>query len=131
MNDHTRRLVNDEEVFVLVGDSEWNVFADNLTRHLLRRLDHYDVAGERAIARFFSPAVYRDVSICNEGRRLITRQVGALGYKQVEANVAVRLDDKFAPSLFRLSQISRLAGDTGDAGIGATSDGSPPAGRSG
>src|SRR5207253_11063977 len=110
---------------------EWNVFADDLARHLLRRLDHHDVACEHAIARFLALPVYGDVSICDECRRLVTRQVSALGYKQVEANVTVRLDDKFAPSLFRQSQISRLAGDTGDAGIGATSEGSPPSGSSG
>jgi len=130
MNDHSCRLVDDEEIFILVSDGEWNVFAEDLAGHLLRRLDHNNIAREHAMARLFSLTVYRDVSICDECRRLITRQVGALGYEQVEANAAVRLDDKFAPSLFRRSQISRLAGDTGDAGIGATS-GSPPSGRSG
>ena len=131
MNDHSRRFINDEQIFIFVSNREWNIFADDLARHLLGRLDHYDIAHEHAIARFFSPTVYRDVSICDECRRLITRQVGALGYKRVEANVAVRLDDKFAPPLFRQSQISRLTGETGDAGIGATSAGSPPSGRSG
>ena len=130
MNHHTRRLINDEQIFILVSDSEWNVFADDLARHLLGSLDHYDVAGEHAIARFFPAAVYRDISICDECCCLITRDVCSLGYKQVEANVAVRLDDEFAPCLVGRPQISRLAGDTGDAGTVATS-GSPPSGRSG
>ena len=128
MHDHARRFVDYQEEFIFIGHCERNIFAGDLARNCFRGIEYDYVAWKRAVARLFPLAVDGDVAVCNQSGRLIARQVRSLGYKQIEANVAVRLDGEFLPpGSGGQFQISGRAGDTDDAGIvaGSSSPGVP------
>ena len=55
-------------------------------------LDANDLAGFGAVAGLFTPPVDQYVPLRDQSRRLGARELGAMGNKQVEADIAVRLD---------------------------------------
>ena len=67
---HAGRLVHHQERFVLVDDTDWNVFAGNGSLLDLGNLDPDYLARFGAIARLFAPPVDQDVALSNQRRRL-------------------------------------------------------------
>jgi hypothetical protein len=96
MYDHAGRLVHDQQRFVFVDDADRNVFTGE--RSLLDpwNIDADDFARFGAVARFFTPAADKHVSLRDQSRRLRARKLGALGNKEIEADIAVRLDWKLS-----------------------------------
>ena len=96
MDHHSCRLVHDQEGFVLVDYADRDVVARNRPLLHLRDLDANDFTLFRTITRFFTPTVDQDVSLSNQGRSLGPRELGTLGNKEIEADIAVRLDRKLS-----------------------------------
>lgn len=96
MDYHARRLVDHEQRFILVDDGDGNVFPGDRTLLGLGDLDPHDVAGYGAIARLLSSPSHQDVPLRDQRRRLGARQLGSLGNKEIEADIAVRLDWKLS-----------------------------------
>lgn len=96
MHHHTRRLVHHQQRLVFVDDADWNVFARD--RPLLQPgdLDADDFARFGPVARLFAPSVDVHVSLRDQRGRLRTRELGTLGNKEIEADIAVRLDGKLS-----------------------------------
>jgi len=77
MNHHSRRLVYDEQVFILVNDRDRYRFAGDLTSSDSRLVDDDHVACHWTIAGFFAAAVDRDISIRDQCCSLSSRKLGA------------------------------------------------------
>jgi len=97
MNDHTCGLVDDEQCLVLVYDAQRYRFAAYLSGCYGRLVDYDNIAANRPIAGFFAFTVDGNVAVRDQCSRLISRYRSAPGYKQIEANVAVRLDRELMP----------------------------------
>src|SRR5688572_18856965 len=122
MHHHAGRLVDHHKRVVLVSDRQRNGFADYLARNGLGLLNDNDVTGHGAVTRLFAPAVHADIPVGDERRSLVPRNVSALGHKQVEADVTVRLDQVLAAAgRSQMSVPVRETGVTDDAGTVATS----------
>jgi len=96
MDDHAGRLVHDEQGLVLVDDADRDVLAGNRPLLELRYLDSHDISGLGAIARLLALAVHEHIPLSNERCCLRPRELRALGDKQVEADIAVRLDGELS-----------------------------------
>ena len=96
VHDHTRLLVDDDDVVILVDDVERYVFGHNLLlaariwhndRYLVERLD--------LIARLLGLAVYQDVATIGSGLYAVTRCVlEACGEELIEAHKRLSLVDR-------------------------------------
>ena len=73
-----------------------NVFAGDRPFLHFRDHDADDFAGLGPVARLLTPPVDEDVSLSNQRRCLRPRELGPLGNKEVEADIAVRLDRKLS-----------------------------------
>jgi hypothetical protein len=96
MHHHSCRLVHDQEGIVLVDDADRYVLARNRPLLHLRDLDANDFPPFRTITRFFTPTVDQNVPLSDQGRSLRPGELGPLGNKQIEADIAVRLDGKLS-----------------------------------
>ena len=94
MDDHSGGLVHNEQGVVLVDDRDWNVLSGYRALLHLRDLDSHHVARRRAITRLLPPPVHEDMPLSDQGRRLRARELRPLGNKEIEADIAVRLDRK-------------------------------------
>ena len=102
MNHHSGRLIHHQQRLVLEDDADRNVFARD--RPFLDFGDVYanDVARLGSVARLFALTADQHVSQRDQGRCLRPRKLGTLGNKEVEADIAVRLDWKLSGVAQRL-----------------------------
>ena len=100
MDHHPGRLVDHEQRIVLVDDRDGDVLSGDRPLLYFRDLDAHDVPGHGPITRLLWSPTYQDVPLRDQSRRLSARQLGPLGNKEVEADIAVRLDQK----LFDIAQ---------------------------
>ncbi len=96
VDDHPRRLIDDEEILVLVDDADRNVLPDNRTLFHLRDLHSHHFTELRSVAGPLLSPVHEDVPLRDQRRCLRARQLRSLGNKQIEADIAVRLDRKLS-----------------------------------
>lgn len=96
MNHHAGRLVDHEQRLVLVHDADRDVFSGDGPLFHRGNLDPHYFAGLGPVARFFAPPIDQHVALRDQRRRLRTRELGPLGDKQIEADIAVRLDGKLS-----------------------------------
>ena len=61
-----------------------------------RDLDPHHLARLRAVARLLPPPVDQHVPLRDQRRRLGARKLRPLGNKEIEADIAVRLDGKLS-----------------------------------
>ena len=96
VNYHSSGLVHYQQRLVFKDDADGDVFAGD--GPLLHFGDNNadDLARLGSVARFFTPAVDQDVSLGNQSGCLGSRELGTLGNKEVEADIAVRLDWKLS-----------------------------------
>ncbi len=93
---HSRRFVDDKECLILVHDAYRNVFPADGSRLDSRNRDLDDLSRLGPITRFFPPAVDQHVALRDQSRGLSSRQLGPVGNKEIEADIAVRLDWKLS-----------------------------------
>lgn len=91
VDDHAGRLVNDEQRLVLVDDRERDVLARDVPFLDRGNIHPHPLASLRPVARLFPAAIDGDVPVCDQRGGLRARKLRALGDKQIEANIAVRL----------------------------------------
>ena len=93
---HPRGLIHHQQRFVLIDDTDWNVFPGN--RPFLDLGDLYpdDFPWLRAVAGFLPPSIDQYVSLRDQSRRLCARELGPMCNKEIEADIAVRLDGKLS-----------------------------------
>src|SRR5947207_3029079 len=65
--------------------------------------DPHQLALLRSVAGLLAPAVDEDVSLRNKSRRLRPRKLSTVGNKEIEADIAVRLDGKLPDVAQRLA----------------------------
>jgi hypothetical protein len=94
MDDHASWLVDDEKSLVLVNHGYRDVLARDRPLFDLRNLDPNDSPRLCPIAGLFTPAVNQHMTLGDQSRRLGSRKCGSLGNKEIEADIAVRLDWK-------------------------------------
>ena len=94
MNDHSGRLIHDEQGLVLIDHADRNVLARDDAFLDFWDLDAHYFAPLRPVAGFLAATVHHYVPLRYQRRGLGTRQVGVVGNKEVEADIAVRLDRK-------------------------------------
>ena len=92
MDDHPRRLVDDQERIVLVDDRYRDVLPGNRTFLNRWDLDTDYFARDDAVAGLLATAGDSDVSQRNQGSGLRPRKLTVCGNKEIEADIAVRLD---------------------------------------
>ena len=96
VNHHSGRLVHHKKGLVLEDDADRNVFTGDRPFLDFGYLHADCVARLGSVARLFTLAADQDVSLRNQGRCLRPRKLGMLGNKEVEADIAVRLDWKLS-----------------------------------
>jgi hypothetical protein len=96
MHYHARRFVDHEQPLILVNDADRDVFAGNRPLFHLGDLDPDDFSRLGTVAGFLAPPIDQYVALRDQSRRLRTREFGPLGNKQIEADIAVRLDGKLS-----------------------------------
>ena len=96
VDDHPRRLVDNEKRIVLVDDLDRDVLAGDGSFFYRGYLHPHQLAGLGAVARLLAPAADRNMAEGDERRRLGPRKIGLLGNKEIEADIAVRLDGKLS-----------------------------------
>jgi len=96
MDDHAGRLINHQQRLILIDDTDWDVLADD--RPLLDRRDFHphDLPFLGPVARLFPPAVDEHVAQSDQSGSLGPRKLSTMGDKQIEADIAVRLDGKLS-----------------------------------
>ena len=102
MNDHTGGLVHHQQGLVFVDDADGNVFPGDRPFLDSGDLDPDYLARFRAVAGLFAPPIDQYMPQGDKSRGLGTRELSALGNKQIEADIAVRLDRE----LSRIAQTS-------------------------
>jgi hypothetical protein len=93
---HPCRLVDHEQRLVLVNDADRDVFTGDGPLFHLGDLDPDDFATLRPVARLLAPPIDQHVSLCDQRRGLRAGELSPLGDKQIEADIAVRLDGKLS-----------------------------------
>jgi hypothetical protein len=93
---HAGPLVDHQQSLVFIDDVDRNVFSGDGPFLHPRDIDADDFTRLGPIAGFLAPAVDEDVSLGDQSGRLGPRELGALGNKQIEADITVRLDGKFS-----------------------------------
>ena len=96
MHYHAGRLVHHQQRLVLVDDRDRDVLAKDLALLYARVVDAHNFATQGLVARPFTAPVDKYVAVGDEGGRLSPRQIRLLGYKQIEADIAVRPDGKLS-----------------------------------
>ena len=96
MDDHSGRFVDHQQRVVLVDHMNWDVFARNCPFLDGRYFYAHRLTDFRPVARFFAPAAHQDVSECDQSSSLGAREICLLGDKEIEADIAVRLDGKLS-----------------------------------
>lgn len=94
MNHHPGGLVHDQQRLVFVDDTDGNVFPGYRPFLDFGDVDANYLARFRAVAGLFAPPIDQYVPLSDQSRRLGTRELGPMGNKQIEADIAVRLDGK-------------------------------------
>jgi hypothetical protein len=94
VHDHSCGLVYYEEGLVLVDDAYRDVLTNDRALFYFWDFDPDRLASFRAVARLLASSVDENVTLGNQRRRLGPRKASALGDKQIEADIAVRLDGK-------------------------------------
>jgi len=116
---HPRWLIDHHERLVLVDHAHGNVFAGDRPLLGLRDLDPHDLSRLGAVARLFAPPIDQHVPLGDQGSRLGPRELGTVGNKEIEADIAVRLDGKLfdvAQTLALRRRIRHWRGCNGGAG---------------
>ena len=113
MNDHSGGLVHDEQGVVLVDDTDRYFLAGDDAFLDLWNLDPDRLTSGRSIAGLFTATVHHYVALRNKGRGLGTRQPGVVGNKEIEADIAVRLDGKLLEVAQRLALRGRVRHGSG------------------
>jgi hypothetical protein len=93
VNNHSRGLVDDENVCVLEYDGERNIFADHLAAHRWRYVDRDTLTLARSITRSFASPVDENVPPGDQRRRLVTRQIELCGDGNVESGKVRSCDE--------------------------------------
>ena len=93
---HAGGLVDNEQRLILVHDAYRNVFARDGSFLDYRDRDPDYFAGFRPVTGFLPPPIDQHVPLCDQGRRLDAGKLRPLGNKEVEADIAVRLDRKLS-----------------------------------
>ena len=93
---HARRLVDDQECLILVHDAYRNVFAADCPFLDYRNRDPDHLADFGTVTGLLTPPIDQHVPLCDERRRLGAGKLRPLGNKEVEADIAVRLDRKLS-----------------------------------
>ena len=99
---HARRLVDDQQRVILVHDAYRNILAGDRPFLDCRNRNPDYFAYFRPVAGFLPPAIDQHVPQCDQGRRLGAGKLRPLGNKEVEADIAVRLDRKLSGFAQRL-----------------------------
>lgn len=94
VNYHAGSLVDDEESVVLVHDPDRDILGDHVPLFDLGNDDADSLAALKSVARLLLSAVHADVAERDQRRRLCARNISLPGDKQIEANIAVRLDQE-------------------------------------
>ena len=105
---HAGRLVDYEQRLILVYDADRNVLASDGPLFDSWDVDPDDLADLGTVARFLAPPVNQNVPLRDQCCRLGARKLGALGNKEVEADIAVRLDRKLSGVAQSLDLGSRI-----------------------
>jgi acyl-CoA reductase-like NAD-dependent aldehyde dehydrogenase len=84
VHDHPRRLVDHDEVLVLVHDLERDRLADDLAAGRLRHVDHDGLAAAQTQPRLLAPAVDQRLAVREERRGLGAGEAEPLGDEEIE-----------------------------------------------
>jgi len=103
VNHHSGGLIDHEQRLILVDDADRYRFAGDDALFDLRDLDPYQLSFLGPIARLLAAAVDQDVTLRDEGCRLGPRKLCSLSNKEIEADIAVRLDGKLPDVTQRLT----------------------------
>jgi len=96
VNYHSSRLVDDQHRLVLVNDADRDVLAGDRALLDYGNLDPDDLARLRLVARLLAPSIDENVPLSDKGCRLGAGKLRPLADKEVEADIAVRLDGKLS-----------------------------------
>ena len=96
MDDHPGRLVDDQQGLVLVDDRDGDVLSGDRPLLHLGDFDAHNVPRQGPITSLLRSPAHRYVPLRDQRRRLRSRQLGLLGNKEIEADIAVRLDWKLS-----------------------------------
>jgi len=93
---HPRWLVDYQQRIVLVNNTDRDVLPRDGALFGGRDLDPDDLSFLRLVARFLAPSIDENVPLSDKGCRLGAGKLRPLGDKEVEADIAVRLDGKLS-----------------------------------
>jgi hypothetical protein len=85
MHHHASRLIDHEDVGVLVDNREWNGLGEHRAGRRRGNDNRYALAGARSITRLFAAAFDGDAAIRNQRRGLIARHIELAGNQEIEA----------------------------------------------
>src|SRR5438132_2523545 len=103
MDHHSGGLIDHEQRFILVDDGDRYGLAGDDPLFNLGDLDPDQLSFLGPVTRLLAAAIDQDVSLRDEGCRLRPRKLSALGNKEIEADIAVRLDGKLPDFTQRLT----------------------------
>ena len=103
MDHHSGRLVHHQQCFVFVDDTDRDILTKDRPLFHDGDLDRYPLPFLGLVAGLFPPAVDQYVSQRDERRRLGSGKLSPLGNKEIEADIAVRLDGKLFDVAQRLT----------------------------
>ena len=96
VHDHAGRFVYHQQRIVFVDDGDWNVFTGDDALFASGDLDPHKLARFGTVASLFPTTADEDVALSDQRRGLCPRKLGTLGNKEIEADIAVRLDGKLS-----------------------------------
>ncbi len=96
VDDHPGRLVDHEQRLVLVDDRDGDRLPRDRSLLHLRDFDAHHVSRSGSITGLLRSSTHEDVSLRDQSRRLGAGKLCSLGNKEIEADIAVRLDWKLS-----------------------------------
>ena len=113
MDNHSGRFVHDQQCLVLVNNADRDILPKDRPLFHGGDLHGHPLTFLGLVARFFPPAVDQHVSQRDERRRLGSGKLSPLGNKEIEADIAVRLDGKLFDVAQRLTLRRRIRNGCG------------------